>query len=47
MFMVNIMEQIVGAEAQEIITSDNLKATVDAHLYFRVVADRESVKNSQ
>ncbi len=47
MFMVNITEQMVDAEAQEIITNDNLNASVDAQVYFRVIADEESVKNSQ
>lgn len=47
MYIVNITEQMVDAEAQEIITNDNLNATVDAQVYFRVVADEESVKRSQ
>lgn len=47
MYVVNITEQMVDAEAQEIITNDNLNATVDAQVYFRVVADEESVKRSQ
>ena len=46
MYMVNITEQMVDAEAQEIITNDNLNASVDAQVYFRVVADEDSVKNS-
>lgn len=29
-----------------IITNDNLNATVDAQIYFKVKADEESVKNS-
>lgn len=47
MYMVNITEQMVDAEAQEIITNDNLNASVDAQVYFRVIADESSVKNSQ
>lgn len=47
MYMVNITEQMVDAEAQEIITNDNLNASVDAQVYFRVIADEVSVKNSQ
>lgn len=38
---------MVDAEAQEIITNDNLNASVDAQVYFRVIADEDSVKNSQ
>lgn len=47
MYIVNITEQMVDAEAQEIITNDNLNASVDAQVYFRVIADEDSVKNSQ
>jgi len=47
MYMVNTTEQMVDAEAQEIITNDNLNATVDAQVYFRVISDEESVKQSQ
>ena len=47
MYMVNITEQMIDAEAQEIITNDNLNASVDAQVYFRVLADEESVKQSQ
>ncbi len=45
-FMVNITEQMVDAEPQEIITNDNLNASVDAQVYFRIKADEESVKGS-
>ena len=31
LFMINITEQMVDAEPQEIITNDNLNASVDAH----------------
>jgi regulator of protease activity HflC (stomatin/prohibitin superfamily) len=46
LYMINITEQMVDAEPQEIITNDNLNATVDAQVYFRVKADEESVKGS-
>lgn len=45
-FVVNITEQMFNAEPQVIITNDNLNATVDAQVYFRVKSDEESVKNS-
>ncbi|MBU1045248.1 MAG: SPFH/Band 7/PHB domain protein [Candidatus Omnitrophica bacterium] len=47
MYMVNVTEQMVDADPQEIITNDNLNATVDAQVYFKVKADEESVKSSQ
>lgn len=47
LFLVNITEQMVNAEPQVIITNDNLNATVDAQVYFRVRPDEESVKASQ
>ncbi len=46
LFPVNITEQMVDAEPQEIITNDNLNATVDAQVYFRVKSDERSVKGS-
>ncbi|MBU0765699.1 MAG: SPFH/Band 7/PHB domain protein, partial [Bacteroidetes bacterium] len=46
LFQVNITEQMVDAEPQEIITNDNLNASVDAQVYFRVKSDEESVKGS-
>lgn len=46
MFIVNVTEQMVDAEPQEIITNDNLNASVDAQVYFRVRDDEESVKGS-
>lgn len=45
-FMVNITEQMVDAEPQEIITNDNLNASVDAQVYFRVKSDEASIKGS-
>lgn len=47
MYIVNVTEQMIDAEAQEIITNDNLNATVDAQVYFRVISDEDSVKQSQ
>jgi regulator of protease activity HflC (stomatin/prohibitin superfamily) len=46
LFYVNITEQMIDAEPQEIITNDNLNASVDAQVYFRVKSDEESVKGS-
>lgn len=46
MFQVNVTEQMVDAEPQEIITNDNLNASVDAQVYFKVKSDEESVKGS-
>jgi regulator of protease activity HflC (stomatin/prohibitin superfamily) len=46
LFLVNMTEQMVDAEPQEIITNDNLNASVDAQVYFRVKSDEESVKGS-
>ncbi len=46
MYQVNVTEQMVDAEPQEIITNDNLNASVDAQVYFRVKSDEESVKGS-
>jgi regulator of protease activity HflC (stomatin/prohibitin superfamily) len=46
MYQVNVTEQMVDAEPQEIITNDNLNASVDAQVYFRVKADEDSVKGS-
>jgi regulator of protease activity HflC (stomatin/prohibitin superfamily) len=46
LYMVNVTEQMVDAEPQEIITNDNLNASVDAQVYFRVKSDPESVKGA-
>jgi len=46
LYLINVTEQMVDAEPQEIITNDNLNASVDAQVYFRVKADEESVKSS-
>ncbi len=47
MIQVNITEQMVDARPQEIITNDNLNASVDAQVYFKVKEDETSVKNCQ
>jgi regulator of protease activity HflC (stomatin/prohibitin superfamily) len=46
LYKINITEQMVDAEPQEIITNDNLNASVDAQVYFRVKTDEESIKGS-
>lgn len=46
LYRVNITEQMVNAEPQVIITNDNLNATVDAQVYFKIDSDEQSVKNS-
>ena len=44
--IVEITEQMVDADKQEIITDDNLNATVDAQVYFRVKPEEADVKKS-
>ena len=46
MFTVNITEQMTEASQQEIITLDNLNASVDAQVYYKVKSDEASVKAS-
>lgn len=46
LYRVNMTEQMVDAEPQEIITNDNLNASVDAQVYFRVRGDEEGVKGA-
>jgi regulator of protease activity HflC (stomatin/prohibitin superfamily) len=46
LYLVNVTEQMVDAQPQEIITNDNLNASVDAQVYFRVKAEEDSVKGS-
>ena len=46
LYLVNITEQMFNAEPQVIITNDNLNATVDAQIYFKIRPEEESVKNS-
>jgi len=45
-YIVNVTEVMVNADPQEIITNDNLNASVDAQVYFRVKSDEESVKGA-
>ena len=47
MYKINTTERMVDAQPQEIITNDNLNATVDAQVYYKVKDNEESVKNSQ
>ncbi|HUI29216.1 MAG TPA: SPFH domain-containing protein [Candidatus Acidoferrales bacterium] len=47
MIKVNITEKMVGAEPQTVITNDNLNATVDAQIYYKIKEDEDSVKKSQ
>ena len=42
---INVTEQMIDANPQEIITDDNLNATVDAQVYFKVRDAEDSVKN--
>src|SRR3990167_204299 len=44
---VDITEQMVTIESQEIITKDNLNATVAAQVYYKIQSDEKSVKDSQ
>jgi regulator of protease activity HflC (stomatin/prohibitin superfamily) len=46
LYLINITEQMVNAEPQEIITNDNLNASVDAQVYFKVKSEEECVKAS-
>lgn len=45
-YTVNITEQLTEAERQEIITKDNLNASVSAQVYYRVRSDDQSVKDA-
>ncbi len=47
MLKINITEKLVAAEPQEIITNDNLNATVDAQIYYKIKEDEDNVKKSQ
>ena len=47
LYQINVTEQMVDARKQDIITQDNLNASVDAQVYFRVKPEEEHVKNSQ
>ena len=47
MYKINTTEIMVDATPQEIITNDNLNASVDAQVYFKIRDDEDSVKRSQ
>ena len=47
LYKINITEIMVDAEPQEIITNDNLNASVDAQVYFKIKDDEQNVKKSQ
>ena len=47
MTRINVTEQMIDAQPQEIITNDNLNASVDAQVYFKVKNDEDSVMSSQ
>ncbi len=47
MIQVNITEQMTESGPREMITNDNLNATVDSQIYFKIKSDEASVKNSQ
>jgi len=47
MYKINITEIMIDAQPQEIITNDNLNASVDAQVYFKIKDDEENVKKSQ
>ena len=44
---INITEQMAESGQREMITQDNLNATVDAQIYFKIRADEPNVKNCQ
>ena len=45
--LIDVTENMTDAERQEIITSDNLNATVDALVWYKVKATEESVKAAE
>jgi regulator of protease activity HflC (stomatin/prohibitin superfamily) len=47
LYKINITEIMIDAEPQEIITNDNLNASVDAQVYFKIKASEDDVKRSQ
>jgi regulator of protease activity HflC (stomatin/prohibitin superfamily) len=47
MYKINITEIMIDAQPQEIITNDNLNASVDAQVYFKIKDDEDNVKRSQ
>jgi regulator of protease activity HflC (stomatin/prohibitin superfamily) len=47
MIKVNVTENMVDVEPQRIITKDDLNATVDAVVYFRVVEPKKAIYNAE
>jgi regulator of protease activity HflC (stomatin/prohibitin superfamily) len=47
MYKINVTEIMIDAQPQEIITNDNLNASVDAQVYFKIKEDEDNVKRSQ
>lgn len=47
LYKINVTEIMVDAQPQEIITNDNLNASVDAQVYFKIKDDEDNVKKSQ
>lgn len=47
MIYVNITENMVESGKREMITNDNLNATIDALIFYKVKADENSVKQSE
>ena len=46
LYKINTTEQLVDVQKQETITADNLNATVDAQVYFKVKDDEFNLKNA-
>jgi len=46
MIQINVTEQMSDIEPQEIITKDNLNATSDLVVFYRVNSDEQSIKNA-
>ena len=47
LYKINVTEIMIDAQPQEIITNDNLNASVDAQVYFKIKDDEDNVKKSQ
>lgn len=47
MYQINTTEIMMDAQPQEIITNDNLNASVDAQVYYKIRGDEENCKKSQ
>ncbi len=41
MYKINVTEIMIDAQPQEIITNDNLNASVDAQVYFKIKEDED------